>query len=50
LTIRAISGSSVVMNGIFRLDRAITSKHLALLAAVVVVALLVVARRRILFE
>jgi molybdopterin biosynthesis enzyme len=35
---------------IFRSDRAITSKHLALLAAVVVVALLVVARRRILFE
>jgi hypothetical protein len=31
-------------------DRAITSKHLAWLAAVVVVALLVVARRRVLFE
>jgi hypothetical protein len=35
---------------IFRPDRAITSKHLASLAAVVVVALLVVARRRVLFE
>jgi hypothetical protein len=31
-------------------DRAITSKHLAWLAAAVVAALLVVARRRILFE
>jgi hypothetical protein len=35
---------------IFAPDRAITSKHLAWLAAVVVAALIVVARRRVLFE
>jgi hypothetical protein len=39
-----------LVDRIFRPDRAITRKHLALLAAVVVVALLVVARRRVLFE
>ena len=39
-----------LLNRVCRPDRAITSKHLAWLAAAVVVALLVVARRRVLFE
>ena len=39
-----------LLDRVCRPDRAITSQHLAWLAAVVVVALLVVARRRVLFE
>jgi hypothetical protein len=39
-----------LLDRVCRPDRAITSKHLAWLAAAVVVALLVVARRRVLFE
>jgi hypothetical protein len=39
-----------LVDRVFATDRAITSKHLAWLAAAVLAALLVVARRRILFE
>jgi len=39
-----------LLDRVFAPDRAVTSKHLAWLAAVIVIALLLVARRRILFE
>ena len=43
-------GHASLVDRLIAPDRAITSKHLAWLAAAVVAALLVVARRRILFE
>jgi hypothetical protein len=51
VTAAVTSGADAsLVDRIFRPDRAITNKHLALLAAVVVVALIVVAHRRVLFE